>query len=176
MIRQARTGRRGVTLIEFLAASSTATIVGGAMILLMTGVRQAYEAHTTFQQLSGYLDVATSTLRNDIWGATSALPQTGDGSCPGNIWLQLNNTAPGADPAIWPITYCFDKSTASNIKLRRQLNSGAQWAVAQHIVEANTTAAVAIPLITLEIWARWTVNGRTYTRQIRDLKYRLQAP
>src|SRR3989338_1005946 len=72
MIPGTRVGRRGVTIIEFLSASSVTTVVGGAMLLLITGMRQVYETHTAFQQLSGYLDVASSTLRNDIWGATAS--------------------------------------------------------------------------------------------------------
>jgi hypothetical protein len=174
-----------MTMVEFLAASSTATVVGGAMILLMSGMRQVYEAHTTFQQLSGFLDVAASTLRNDIWGAVNQCQAT----CPAGVataglWLALDRpqedgtTGWGSGP---DVRYIINSSDTSNVKLERQVYNdatsswGAAWPVAQFVVQATTTATVAAPLITLEIWARRTVNGRTYTRQIRDLTYRMQV-
>lgn len=174
MIRRARAGRRGVTLIEFLAASSIATVVGGAMILLMTGMRQAYEAHTTFQQLSGYLEVASTTLRNDIWGATGASPTVGTGVCPSR-WLELTNPAT-------TVVYCIDDATAGNKKLRRTVTSppGAAWNVAQFVLTgANTSAVIDNPaaprLITINLQLSRTVNGRQYIRQISNLAYRTQV-
>ena len=180
---RARGARHGVTMIEFLAASSTATIVGGAMILLMTGMRQAYEAHTTFHQLSGYLDVASSTLRNDIWGATASC-QGAD--CPpgngGTTWLALDLPTSGGATG-WgsgpDVLYTIDQTDATNIKLMRRVWNGASWgapwAVAQFVVQANTTATVAGRVITVDLWSRRTVNGRTYTRQVRDLAHRMQV-
>lgn len=173
VVMRARVGHRGVTIVEFLGASMIATIIGGSIILLMNGMRQAYQAHTTFRQLSGYLDVAATTLRNDIWAATNAT-KTGDGSCVANDWLRLEKS--GGSAAIWPIRYCLDKGDLSNIKLQRQLNDGTSWVVAQNIVEASTTATVTIPEIKLDLWVSRTVNGRAYPRQIRDLRYYLQVP
>lgn len=165
---------RGFTIIELLAASTVATIVGGAMLLLMSGMREVYQAHTTFRQLSGYLDVAATTLRNDIWAATTATPKTGDGSCFANDWLRLNKA--GGSPAIWPIQYCLDKSDLNNIQLRRRLNDDTSWVVAQNIVEVSTVATVTSSEVKLDLWVNRTVNGRPYPRQIRDLRYYMQVP
>src|SRR3989338_7228957 len=137
MMRRARVGHRGITLIEVLGASMIATIVGGSIILLMNGMRQAYQAHTTYRQLSGYLDVASTTLRNDIWGARSASPATGSGAASGvcpNDWLKLENSS---QPTVYPVVYCLDETTdAADVRLRRTQNDGSPpWAVAHHVLK-----------------------------------------
>ena len=177
MIR-ARAGHRGITLVEFLGASMIATIVGGSMLLLVNGMRATSQAHTTFRQLSGYLDISTSMLRNDIWSTTSAFGKAGDGSCvagDATYWLKLDKTI---DPAgTWPIVYCFDRSLAPNIQLRRKLDDGKSWVVAQNIAEANTIAdKTGFPEIKLQFEVSRAVNGRTYKRQLANLSYYAQVP
>ena len=179
---------RGVSLVEFLGASMIATVVGGAMILLMSGMREAYQTHLAFQQLSGYLDAASTTLRNDIWAATTSC-QTG---CPGGVataglWLALDlgatewNTGPD-------VRYFVDQTDASNVKLKRQVYDdttgwSAAWSVAQYIVPPSilpaggtgTTATVSNGFINIALWVSRTINGRTYTRQMTNLAYRMQV-
>lgn len=172
-------GRMGLTLIEFIAASSIATVIGGVMLVLMTGVRDAYQAHTTLNQLSGYLDAATTVLRKDIWEATSASPPVGTGLCsdaPG-AWLTLTRSGT-------TIEYCLDNSELNNVKLRRRVNGGAVWPVAQNVIQdvvpANSTIALVDNpgpgLITLNLVVRRTVNGRAYFRNLTNVRYRMQMP
>lgn len=188
---------RGISLIEFLGASMIATVVGGAMILLMNGMRQAYQTHLAFQQLSGYLDAASTTLRNDIWAATGSC-QTG---CPGGVataglWLALDlpktdgTTGWGTGPDVRYFVDQTDETDASNVKLKRQVYNdvtsswGAAWSVAQYLIPPSnppaggtgTTATVSNGLVSLALWVSRTINGRTYSRQMINLAYRMQVP
>jgi len=195
---------RGISLIEFLGASAIATIVGGSMILLMSGMQQAYQTHLAFQQLSSYLDVASATLKNDIWAATNscqgpaACPPAPGTDCPHpagvTTWLALDLPTSGATPTTgWgtgpDVCYVVDQTDATNIKLVRRVWNGAAWSaawpVAQYIVPpttppaggtSSTTAVVNGGLVTLQLWVRRTINGRTYPRQIINLAYRMQVP
>ena len=194
---QHRLSVRGVSLIEFLGASMIATVVGGAMILLMSGMREAYQTHLAFQQLSGYLDAASTTLRNDIWAATASCQTT----CPAGvttagIWLALD--IPKVDATTGQITtgwgtgpdvrYVLDQTDALNIQLKRQVyNEGtsswsAAWSVAQYLLlppspsNPGTKATVTNNLVNLELWVSRTINGRTYPRQMINLAYRSQVP
>lgn len=192
---------RGISLVEFLGASTIATIVGGSMLLLMNGMRQAYQTHLSFQQLSGYLDVASTTLRNDIWAATDSCQ---GGSCPaGNPcpaplgvtpWLKLDIPTSGATPTTgWgtgpDVCYVVDQTDAANRKLVRYVWNGtnawgAGWPVAQYIVPPSappaggtgTTATVDNGFVNLALWVSRTMNGRTYSRQMINLAYRMQVP
>ena len=168
-------GRRGVTVLELLGASAIATIVGGSMLLLLTGMRDVYQTHTTFTQLSGYLDGATAVLRQDIWRASSATGTAGDGLCSsGNSsWLQLTNGTITDD-------YCLDNTTdPNNVTLQRRENGGPAWNVAHFVVQGVTTRATKdsplAGLITIKLQVKRTVNGRGYVRQINGVVYRMQA-
>lgn len=162
----------GISLVEFIAASSIATVISGAVLILLNGMRDVYQTHTTFNQLSGYLDTATTMLRQDVWGATSAT-QSGSGACPSD-WLRLTNPPVNTTTVV----YCLDTADSSNIKLRRTANGGTAWNVAQYIVQAGTTALPDTPqtgLVTTNVQVRRTVNGRTYLRQVNSVVYRMQA-
>ena len=158
-------------MIEFIAASAIATVISGVIVVLMTGVRDVVQTHTTFNQLSGYLDVATTVLRKDIWEATIA-SQTVGGVCPSD-WLTLTRTNP---PTTVTITYCLDTSDPNNVKLRRTVDGGAAWNVAQYVAQGGTTAQVAIPLITMNFRLLRTVNGRPHVRTLNNVTYLMQRP
>ena len=164
--------------MEFIAASAISTVVGGVVLLMMSSIRAAYQTHTAFTQLSGYLDSATTVLRNDIWQAVNSCLGT---NCPpgtsGTAWLALDlPTSAGATG--WGGAGPDVRYTIEGTNLVRRVWNGAGWpatgwTVAQFIVPASTTASVNSGLVTLNLWTRRTVNGRQYTRQVTGLIYRL---
>jgi len=171
--RRARRRGEGFTLVEFIVTSSIATVLSATVIFLMTGARDAFQTHTTMNQLSGYVDVATTVLRKDFWEATAVGPTVGGGICP-NDWLRLTN-------ATRTIVYCLDNTDPNNTTLRRTVTAppGAPWNVAQFIVAAGTTVLLNNPragLHTVNLQTRRTVNGRQHMRTLAGLRFRMQLP
>jgi len=160
--------QRGLTTIEFLVATSASSVLGTVIFVLMVGARDVFQTHTTFGEVTTQLDVSTTMLRQDIWGATG-VGQSGNGVCPNN-WLSLDNAA----DSDYPITYCIDEDDLSNRKLRRTRSGGPNWNVAQYIDRDNTTADIsADPLVEMQIQVRKNVDGRDYMRTA-NVTYRSQ--
>jgi len=172
-----RSGQRGLTIVEFLAASVASSVLGAVVLVLMAGARDVFQAHTTLGQMTTSVDVATTVLRKDIWRATD-VSQTGDGLpaqrlCP-NDWLRLTNTSPTPPPE-YPIVYCFETDPVDGVmKLRRARNNGPNWYVATHLDQDNVTADLENePLVDIQIQLQRTINGHAYIRTA-NVRYRRQ--
>ena len=170
-------GSRGFSLVEGMVASSIATLLGGVMLVLFTGIATTYNAQITLNELAGYLDVTVEQLKRDIWRATTASAQTGDGICAnGNAWLTLAN--PTSPPNT--VRYCFDASNAQNIRLQRTEDGANLRNVAQYIVPGpgpnTTTSTVTGVAVNFNLVVRKAVFGRQFTRSVTNASYRLQTP
>lgn len=173
---RAHASRQGLTLVELMVASSIATALGGAMLVLTNAISQSYTTQLALGELSGYLDAATEQLKRDIWTATAATAQPGDGVCANNnSWLILTRPTPPNT-----IRYCFDASDAQNILLRRTEDNANARFVAHHVIPfdpdpaPDTTVTVSGTLVTLNIRTRKTVLGRQFERGITNVSYRFQ--
>ena len=175
--------RRAVTLIEFVAASSIATIIGGGILMLITSTSNLYSGQTTLAELSDYLDLATYQIRRDIW---MSMAVCNTATCPDGSWLGIDIT-PTNLPGAWgdgDVRYRVVNTTnPPDVTLVRDVRQGGGWTSARTLARRVSTGGTppvdptvdlsANPLVTVTITTAKTVRGRAYQRTT-SVTYRRQ--
>lgn len=181
---------RGVTLIEFAAASSIATLVAGVVAVMMTSASDLGRTQSVLADLANSIDVASTPLRQDIWRAVDVCNPSAE-TCTVQVPLcpapapctLLALRRPGVNQGTWDVQYSVDpdpNKPGAFVLNRRDTQANTIRTVARRIAMPGTSASVGAtasdPLVTVTLATNLIdVRGRSYTRQT-SASYRTQVP
>ncbi len=181
---------RGVTLVEFMAASSIATLIAGGVVVMMTSASDLGRTQSMLAELATSIDVASTSLRQDIWQAVDVCNPNAEACavevplCPAPVpCTLLALRRPGVNQGTWDIQYRVDPDPnrpGAFVLNRRDTLANTARTVARQIAMPGTSAGVGAaasdPLVTVTLATNLIdVRGRNYTRQT-NVSYRTQIP